>query len=125
MNQDAFSQWLGIQVDKVEPGSVELSLKVRSEMLNGFSVAHGGIAYALADSALAFASNGYGEQAMSIECTMSYLKAVQSGTKLKAIATEKNRSKRLGRYEISVFQNETQIALFYGTVMFLGKIWKI
>jgi acyl-CoA thioesterase len=124
MEQDAFSQWLGIMVDKAGAGTSELSLVVRPEMLNGFSVAHGGIAYSLADSALAFASNGHGEQAMSIECTVSYLKAVQSGMNLKAVATEKHRSKRLGRYEINIFQDEIPIALFYGTVLFLGKNWE-
>ena len=54
---DYFSQWLGIERVKVEPGHCILKMQIRKEMLNGFSIAHGGIAYSFADSALAFASN--------------------------------------------------------------------
>src|SRR5690606_38635288 len=60
MKHDAFSQWLGITVVAVAPGSCELRMAVREEMDNGFRITHGGIAYALADSALAFASNSHG-----------------------------------------------------------------
>ena len=54
--QDAFSQWLGIDIEDVTEGYCKLKMSVRKEMLNGFQIAHGGIAYSLADTALAFAS---------------------------------------------------------------------
>src|SRR5262245_35064684 len=56
-NEDYFSQWLGIRRLEEEPGFCILELEVRAEMTNGFGIAHGAITYALADSALAFASN--------------------------------------------------------------------
>ena len=64
---DAFSKWLGIERIQVDLGTCVLQMKIRKEMLNGFGIAHGGITYALADSALAFASNSQGRQAVSIE----------------------------------------------------------
>ena len=57
INGDAFSQWLGINVIKVSEGFCKLEMRVRKEMTNGFNIAHGGISYSLADSALAFAAN--------------------------------------------------------------------
>ena len=60
-DQDAFSQWLGIQIVDVSAGYCQIKMTVRKEMLNGFQITHGGIAYSLADSALAFASNSNGK----------------------------------------------------------------
>ena len=60
IENDAFSQWLGIEVINVSEGTCKLKMTIRDEMTNGFKIAHGGISYALADSALAFAANSYG-----------------------------------------------------------------
>ena len=56
MERDAFSQWLGITVLEIRKGYSKIKMTVRAEMMNGFHVAHGGVAFALADSAFAFAS---------------------------------------------------------------------
>ena len=64
---DAFSKWLGITVLEVSKGFCRLEMIVRKEMTNGFNIAHGGISYSLADSALAFAANSDGIQSLSIE----------------------------------------------------------
>jgi len=53
MAKDVFSHWLGIEILEVRPGFVKLGLDIRPEMNNGFHITHGGIAYSLADSALA------------------------------------------------------------------------
>ena len=98
---DPFSLWLGIQRMEEYAGYCKLKMIVRKEMLNGFGIAHGGITFSLADSALAFASNAYGQQAVSIECSVNHIKPVQEGDCLIAEAKEKSRSKRLGIYEIS------------------------
>lgn len=79
MEQDYCSQWLGIVPQKLEEGHCILQMKVRKEMLNGFLTLHGGIAYALADSALAFASNSYGRISPLINGNMSYAKAAVEG----------------------------------------------
>lgn len=62
LNHDSFSNWLGIELVEISEGYCRLKMKVRQEMTNGFNIAHGGIAYSLADSALAFASNSHGKK---------------------------------------------------------------
>ena len=70
MDGDAFSRWLGIEVLEISEGFCKLQMKVRDEMTNGFAIAHGGIAYSLADSCLAFAANSYGIQDVSVETSI-------------------------------------------------------
>ena len=86
-DNDAFSQWLGIEVVEVKDGYCELKMTVRKEMLNGFQIAHGGIAYSLADSALAFASNSHGRKSLSVETSISHTVSVKEGNVL-TVTTE-------------------------------------
>lgn len=125
-NNDPFSQWLGIERVEDGAGSSVLRMTVRKEMLNGFDIAHGGITYSLADSALAFASNGHGIQSVSIETSISHTKPVKEGDVLTAVAVEKNLSQKVGIYDIEVKnqKNET-VALFKGTVYRTGKPWEV
>ena len=121
---DAFSQWLGIKVLEITTGSCKLQMKVRDEMTNGFDIAHGGIAYSLADSCLAFAANSNGVQAVSIETSISHTKEVISGDVLTATAKEINKNKKTGLYYITITnQNNIEIAHFKGTVYRTGKKW--
>ena len=76
---DAYSQWLGIERITIAPGVCDLRMTVRAEMLNGFSIAHGGITYSLADTALAFASNAHGLKCYSVETSISHVKPVAEG----------------------------------------------
>ena len=76
---DAFSQWLGIRRIAEGEGHCTLEMEVRPEMVNGFGIAHGAMTYALADSALAFASNARGRKAVSIETSINHLKPVMAG----------------------------------------------
>lgn len=123
-NNDPFSIWLGIERVLEEPGHVILCMSVRKEMLNGFSIAHGGISYSLADSALAFASNSHGIQAVSIETSISHTRQVKEHDILTAEAQELNLTNKLGIYEVKVTNQEhTVVALFKGTVFRTGKPW--
>ena len=122
MSEDAFSRWLGIQRIEERPGYSLLRMEVRPEMLNGFGVAHGGITYSLADSALAFASNGYGTRAMSIETSISHVSAVCAGDILTAEAREQSLRRSIGIYEVTVRnQQDDIVALFKGTVYRKGE----
>jgi acyl-CoA thioesterase len=125
LDHDPFSQWLGIACVHIGPGTCTLSLTVRPEMLNGFSIVHGGIAYAMADSALAFAANSHGTQCVSIETSISHLRPCHAGDELEALATEVNRSKNLALYQVEVRQSATRalVATFKGTVFRTGKPW--
>ena len=77
LENDHYSQWLGIERLGETPGTCQLKMTVRKEMLNGFGIAHGAITYALADSALAFASNSHGRHAVSVETSISHLLPVR------------------------------------------------
>ena len=124
INGDAFSQWLGIKVIEISEGKCTLEMTVRDEMTNGFNIAHGGIAYSLADSALAFAANSYGIQSMSIETSISHTKKVKSGDVLKAITKEVNKSKKTAIYYITITNQENMdIAHFKGTVYRTDRKW--
>ena len=123
---DAFSQWLGIERLNVAPGLCDLRMTVRSEMLNGFAIAHGGISYSLADTALAFASKAHGLKCYSVETSISHVKMVAEGDVLTTLVEEKSLSKRIGVYHITVFdQNNEAVAFFKGTVHRSEKSWEI
>jgi acyl-CoA thioesterase len=123
-DNDPFSQWLGIERVEDGVGTSLLRMTITKEMLNGFGIAHGGITYSLADSALAFASNSYGEQCVSIETSISHTKAVKEGDVLTAIAKEANRTNKIAIYEVSVFNQDNEtVATFKGNVYNTGKEW--
>lgn len=123
-NNDPFSLWLGIKRLEDAPGRSVLQMVVRKEMLNGFSILHGGITYSLADSALAFASNAHGIKAVSIETSISHVEACKEGDVLTAIAEEKHLTNKIGVYYVIVLnQDQKQVALFKGTVYRTGKPW--
>jgi acyl-CoA thioesterase len=116
MSDDKFSQWLGIEVLEIKEGYSKLQMKVRSEMVNGFGIAHGGIAFSLADSALAFACNNRNNLSVALDVTITFTKAVNVGDVLIAEAKEIHNGKSTGVYLINVFnQKNQQVALFKGT----------
>ncbi|MFN3951866.1 MAG: PaaI family thioesterase [Thermaurantimonas sp.] len=125
MSRDAFSRWLGIAVDEVRPGYCKLSMAVRAEMTNGFGIAHGGIAYSLADSALAFAANASGQMAKTVHLSCSYIRALHAGDLIYAEATESDRSKRFSYMDITITSGIDKIASLHGMAFLSDKIWII
>ncbi len=124
LEKDAFSQWMQVTVKNIQPGNCELSMPVKSDMLNGFSILHGGLSYSLADSALAFASNSRGHKCVSIETSVSHVRPVKLGDVLTAKATELHRGKTIGIYEVVVMnQLNEKVALFKGTVHISNESW--
>jgi acyl-CoA thioesterase len=116
MKRDAFSQWLGIEILEVRAGRATCRMTVRSGMVNGFGVAHGGIAFSLADSAFAFACNSNGMVTVSIENSVTYPAAVQVGDVLTAAASQEAASNRISYYRAEVRnQRDEVVALFRGT----------
>ncbi len=123
-DNDAFTQWLGIEVVEVKDGYCELKMTVRKEMLNGFQIAHGGIAYSLADSALAFASNSHGRKSLSVETSISHTVSVKEGDVLTANTEELSLSDKIGVYLITITNQDNQeVAYFKGTVYRTSKEW--
>ena len=125
-NNDPMSQWLGIERIQDGPGVSVLRMVVRKEMLNGFSIAHGGISYSLADSALAFASNARGVQAVSIETSIAHVAQAREGDILTTRVEEKSLTTRTGLYHVEVMNQDGKvIAFFKGTVFRTGKVWEV
>ena len=124
LSKDAFSNWMGIEVLRIEEGTCELRSTIKAEMLNGFGILHGGISYSLADSALAFASNSYGYKSVSIETSISHVRPVKAEDIITAKAVELHRGSTLGIYEITITNQENKkIALFKGTVFITADTW--
>jgi len=126
MAKDRFSEWLGIEVMDIKEGYCKLKMIIREEMCNGFEIAHGGISFSLADSALAFASNSHGRHALSIETAISHIKPLKTGDTIIATATEKNKSNKIGIYEVRVENEKKELAaLFKGTVFRKDSEWDV
>lgn len=123
-DNDAFSKWLGIEIVEVEVGKVILRMKIKKQMTNGFGIAHGGIVYSFADSALAFASNSHGPKSVSIETSISHIAPVKTGDILLAETKEEQIGKSLARYIVHIVNNEGRlVALFHGTVFRKEESW--
>ena len=125
MANDYFSRWLGIKVLETGNGISKLSMIVRKEMLNGFGIAHGGITYSLADSALDFSSNSHGRKSVSVETSISHTVSLAEGDEIIAEAKEENCSNKIGIYTITIkrVSDNALVALFKGTVYRSSKEW--
>lgn len=124
LQNDFFSHWLGINVESIEEGTCTLSMTIRKEMLNGFAIAHGGITYSLADSALAFASNSHGRQSVSIDTSINHFETLNEGDKIMAVAKQEALKNKFGFYTIEVKKGNTIVAIFKGTVFRSDKEWE-
>jgi acyl-CoA thioesterase len=115
--KDAYSKWLGIKIVSVSTGAVVLKMKVRQEMTNGFGICHGGITYAFADSALAFACNTHGYLTVLLDASMSYPAPAKVGDILIAEANEQALSHKVGVYQVIVRkENGEKVGIFKATV---------
>lgn len=116
MHNDAFSQWLGIEVLEIRTGYSKIKMTVRPEMINGFGIVHGGIAFSLADSAFAFACNNRNNLSVALDTSINFLKPVHIGDELTAEAKELHNGKSTGLYHITITnQKEHSVAIFKGT----------
>lgn len=116
MQHDLFSQWLGIEVLEVREGYSKIKMTVRPEMINGFGIVHGGIAFSMADSAFAFACNNRNVLSVALDTSINFIKPVHVGDVLTAQAKEIHNGKSTGLYHISIQnQNDHEVAIFKGT----------
>ena len=116
LEKDAFTRLLGLVVDEVKEGYCKLHFTVTADMLNGFDVLHGGVTYSAADSAFAFASNGYNRLSLALTTTMDYFESGKVGDTLTVEATEESLRYKTGVYLVRVTnKNGKLIALFKGT----------
>ncbi|WP_420724478.1 hydroxyphenylacetyl-CoA thioesterase PaaI [Hwanghaeella sp. LZ110] len=112
---DTASQALGMEIQAVAPGYAKLSMTVREDMLNGHKTCHGGMLFALADSAFAFGCNAYNKITVAQGCEITYLAPGRFGDILTAECQEQALAGRSGVYDVKITnQAGVSIALFRG-----------
>ncbi|HMU44869.1 MAG TPA: hydroxyphenylacetyl-CoA thioesterase PaaI [Chitinophagaceae bacterium] len=115
MKNDLFSQWMGIEVKEIREGYSKIRMTVRGEMINGFGIVHGGIAFSLADSAFAFACNNRNILSVALDTSINFIKPVHVGDVLTAEAKEIHNGKSTGLYHIIITnQKDHEVAIFKG-----------
>ena len=131
LSQDAYSQWLGIEILECEIGRCKVAMTVRNEMLNSMNKAHGGITYSLADTAFGFAANTHGRFSVSIETSINHIESVNEGDYLTAESVIEKVNNKLGFNIIEVrrkskveSQKDELVALFKGVVYRTNKEWE-
>jgi len=124
LSQDAYSQWLGIEILECEIGRCKVALTIRKNMLNSMDKAHGGISYSLADTAFGFAANTHGKYAVSIETSINHIEALNEGDYLIAESVIEKVNKKLGFNIIEVKRGDELVALFKGVVYRTQKDWE-
>jgi acyl-CoA thioesterase len=109
------AQRLGIKVEAVRPGYARLTMTVNADMVNGLDVGHGGMTFALADTAMAYASSSYNLVAFVQNAQINFLAPTRRGETLTAEATEQSRIGRAAIYDVAVKNPAgTTVALFRG-----------
>lgn len=113
--QDKATQGLGITLIDIHPGHARMQMTVRSDMLNGHGMCHGGFIFTFADSSFAFACNSYNVQTVAAGCSIEFLAPAFEGEVLTASAAEQSKSGKTGVYDVAVTNPQgKKIALMRG-----------
>jgi len=122
MDNDFFSQWMGIEVLEIKEAYSRIRMTVRNEMVNGFGIVHGGIPFSLADSAFAFACNNRNNLSVALDTSINFIKSVAVGDILTAEAKELHNGRSTGLYNIIITnQDKETVAQFKGLCFRTGK----
>ncbi|MEN8857009.1 MAG: hotdog fold thioesterase [Flavobacteriaceae bacterium] len=124
LSQDAYSQWLGIEILECEVGRCKVGMTIRKDMLNSMDKAHGGISYSLADTAFGFTANTHGNYAVSIETSINHIEALSEGDVIVAESVIEKVNNKLGFNIIEVKRGDELVALFKGVVHRTQKNWE-
>ena len=106
---DPTSAALGMTVMRAEPGKAVVRMTVRADMLNGFAVAHGGLVFALADTALALACNETDAVTLVAGADIAFLSPAREGDELEAVAERRTLEGRAGIYDVRVSAGDGRI----------------
>ncbi|MEI6584986.1 MAG: hotdog fold thioesterase [Sediminibacterium sp.] len=119
---DLFSQWLGVEIVAIKEGYSKILLRIRPEMINAIGIAHGGIVFSLADTALALACNGRNKASVTLESAINFIKPVYENDTITAETTEIHNGQSTGLYQITITnQTAEKVAVFKGTCFRTGK----
>jgi len=116
LKKDRFTEWLGLQIIEIGKGYCKLQYRITEDMMNGFNSIHGGILFASADSAFAFACNSYGHLTVALDATIHFTKPAKTGELLQVEAVEVFLGNKIGIYDVRTTNEKDElIALFKGT----------
>lgn len=107
--EDKASQHLGMEIEHVAPGEATLAMTVGPQMVNGHGTCHGGYIFTLADSAFAFACNGYNQRTVAQHTSLTFIRPGKKGDRLTATGREVSRTGRSGIYDISVTNQDGDV----------------
>ena len=107
--KDTAAGHMGIEILEIEQGYAQLTMKVAEWMVQGHGVCHGGFLFTLADTAMAYASNSYGEAHVALSASLDFLRPANEGDVLIAEAIERNRTRATGFYCVSVINQEQKL----------------
>ena len=114
------SAW-GLVIEEARDGYARVRMKLRPDMLNGHGIAHGGMIFALADSAFAYACNSRNVATVAAQASIIFLGSAGEGEELIAEAVERSVSGRTGAYAVSVRTTDGRpIAEFQGLSRTIG-----
>ena len=119
--RDRAARELGIKLLEIRPGYARMSLVVEDWMLQAHDVCHGGLMFALADTAMAYASNSHNDAHLALNANIDFLRPAQLGETLIAEAHEGNRTRRTGMYDVSIVNEKGQaVCHFRGRTFGVG-----
>jgi acyl-CoA thioesterase len=107
--QDRGTFFIGSELAEIGPGRAVMRLKIGAHHLNSAKVCHGGFVFALADSALGFASCSHGTQTLAQHADIHWLKPGREGDILTATASEVSRSGRTAVYDVAVTNQDGEL----------------
>jgi LAO/AO transport system kinase len=114
---DPFVALLGISCTEAGPGTATVQLTLGPQHMNFNGSCHGGVTFALADTAFGLASNSHGKLAAGIDAHITYQQAASEGETLTARAVEVSRSRKLAVYRVDVTRGDgAPVSSFTGTV---------
>jgi acyl-CoA thioesterase len=114
LRDDQASLALGMHVVEMREGFSIVTMTVREDMLNGFGIAHGGLVFALADTAFAMACNENGSVTVSSGAEITFLASCYAGDELTATARLRSKRGRSGVYDVDVRTPAGVVAEFRG-----------
>src|SRR5437660_1470435 len=120
---DHASRGLGMEILDIKSGGATMAMTVKSHMVNGQGIAHGGFIFTLADSAFAFACNSHNERVVAAQGNITFIKPGKLGDRLVATAREISRNGRSGIYDVRVTVDDTVIAEFRGHSRTIPGTW--
>ena len=124
-DDDCASQALGMRLAEVGPGRAVVTMTVREDMVNGHAIGHGGLTFAVADSAFAFACNSYNRRTVAAGAEIRFRRPTRLGDELVATAVERSVDGRDGVYDVTVVVGDVVVAEFVGRSREIGgTVWE-